>query len=180
MRLRAIDWAPGYFVSDDGRVFSEQTRGPRGRRVSDPRRERVPSRSKKYLHVTLHVDGRKITVDVHKLVAEAFIGPCPRGLEVRHKDGDQRNNGYRNLEYGTRSQNMHDKERHGTATIGERHPMVKLTEAKVREIRAADCSRRGTMAALARTYGVAPSTITIIRQRKKTWLKPTPKKEPAP
>lgn len=50
---------------------------------------------------------------VHQLVARAFIGPCPPGLEVRHKDGNPANNHIDNLEYGTRADNMQDRLNHG-------------------------------------------------------------------
>lgn len=51
---------------------------------------------------------------VHQLVAEAFIGPRPAGQDVRHLNGDHRDNRAENLAYGTRSQNMRDKREHGT------------------------------------------------------------------
>lgn len=59
-------------------------------------------------HLQLGKDGF-----VHRLVARTFIGPCPPGLEVRHKDGDPTNNHVDNLEYGTRAQNMQDRVKHG-------------------------------------------------------------------
>lgn len=63
--------------------------------------------------------GRKRgTFLVHRLVAEAFIGPCPEGCEVRHKDGTRNNNTADNIEYGTRKENMADARRHGTLIQG--------------------------------------------------------------
>jgi hypothetical protein len=50
---------------------------------------------------------------VHKLVAEAFLGVCPVGLEVRHLDGDSGNPRLGNLAYGTHSENTLDQVRHG-------------------------------------------------------------------
>ena len=32
------------------------------------------------------------------MVAEAFLGPCPAGQEVRHKDGNTMNNKIENLD----------------------------------------------------------------------------------
>lgn len=59
-------------------------------------------------------DGSVVRICVHVLVALAFHGPCPEGLQVRHRNG--RSNDFRpeNLHYGTRSDNELDKVRHGT------------------------------------------------------------------
>ena len=40
-----------------------------------------------YLLVNLWKDGRKTSLKVHRLVCAAFIGECPRGYQVNHKDG---------------------------------------------------------------------------------------------
>lgn len=61
--------------------------------------------AKGYLHVQLWRDNTYKNFYVHKLVAEAFIGPCPEGYEVNHKDGDKSNCADWNLEYMTPSQN---------------------------------------------------------------------------
>lgn len=61
--------------------------------------------------------GRGHSRTVHSLVAAAFIGPCPQGQEVRHKDGTRTNNTADNLEYGTRTDNLRDAIRHGTWKI---------------------------------------------------------------
>lgn len=42
----------------------------------------------------------------HRLSAHHFIEPCPKGLEVNHKDENKQNNHYTNLEYVTHSQNI--------------------------------------------------------------------------
>lgn len=48
-------------------------------------------------------DGKAL---IHRLVALVFLGSCPDGMEVNHKDGNGQNNDVTNLEYMTRSQNV--------------------------------------------------------------------------
>lgn len=64
-------------------------------------------------HLRVEFPGRTVYF-VHRLVAAAFIGQCPDGMEVCHKDGDPANNRVGNLRYGTRSDNVQDMLRHGT------------------------------------------------------------------
>ena len=71
--------------------------------------------------------GRNNTHLVHKLVAAAFIGPCPAGCEVRHRDGSRDNNTLSNLEYGTRRDNVADARKHKTLYRGhDKHRKIPL------------------------------------------------------
>jgi hypothetical protein len=58
-----------------------------------------------YPRVGLSVNGRQKAILVHQLVAAAFIGPCPPGKEVNHRDGVKTHNSISNLEYVTRREN---------------------------------------------------------------------------
>jgi hypothetical protein len=64
--------------------------------------------------VSLSRDGKVKQLLVHRLVKETFTGPCPPGQEVRHLDGNPRNNRLDNLVYGTPSENIFDSVGHGT------------------------------------------------------------------
>lgn len=84
--------------------------------------------------------GRGSTKMIHALVACAFIGPCPVGQEVRHKDGDRKNPARFNLEYGTRGDNMNDAKKHGTLRGGTKpkffdthHIKSRAAQARYRE-----------------------------------------------
>lgn len=104
--LAVRDYEGIYEVSSDGRVRSVLTG-----------RELKPGLSKngRYLRVNLSKAGQVKTVGVHQLVAAAFIGPCPPGMEVRHWPiNDSLNNSVANLTYGTHAQNERDKVAHGT------------------------------------------------------------------
>lgn len=67
-----------------------------------------------YLTASLWRGGHGWTVDVHTLVAAAFLGPRPDGLQVCHWDGDASNAALSNLRYDTPSANIYDRVRHGT------------------------------------------------------------------
>jgi hypothetical protein len=59
-----------------------------------------------YRFVSLYDSGVGRQEYVHRLVAAAFIGPCPDGMQVNHKDLDKSNNHFNNLEYVTSQGNM--------------------------------------------------------------------------
>ena len=71
-----------------------------------------------YRNVLLYTNGTRVGRRVHQLVALAFIGPRPEGLEIRHLDGNQLNNAASNHAYGTAEENYWDKKLHnGTLLI---------------------------------------------------------------
>jgi hypothetical protein len=72
---------------------------------------------------------------MHVLVAHAFIGPRPDGLDVCHNDGDRANNQPSNLRYDTRKGNLADRNQHGTNNAGERNGRARLGADDVLEIR---------------------------------------------
>jgi hypothetical protein len=49
------------------------------------------------------------SIGVHRLVLEAFRGPCPPGHETRHHDGDKQNNSLDNLSWATHKKNCEDE-----------------------------------------------------------------------
>lgn len=76
--------------------------------------------------------GRGNTRTVHSLVAAAFLGPCPTGQEIRHRDGNRQNPCSDNLHYGTRTQNIMDAVAAGTWMSPARTAHVKTMVAKYR------------------------------------------------
>jgi hypothetical protein len=67
-----------------------------------------------HLQVTLCRNGQDYKRYVHSLVALAFLGPRPSGLEACHGDGNPANNRPENLRYGSHGSNLLDRVRHGT------------------------------------------------------------------
>lgn len=133
---------PGYFVTPDGRIFSEQQYGPHrpGQAPYKGRLSRELKRSlawnKRYLAVTLVKGPKEYRVGVHKLVAECYLPPKPfEGAVVRHLDGDAFNNWFWNFAWGSRQDDANDRVMHGTTPVGSRNHSAKLTENIVREMR---------------------------------------------
>lgn len=146
-----------YEVSSDGEVWSKIS----GRLLK-------PSFDGHYLGVQLQGADRDYRRRVHKLVAEAFIGPCPEGQEVRHWNGDHLDNHAANLLYGTMADNREDSIRLGTIARGDRVGGARLTDALVREIRKRYAAEDATCASLAAEYGVSEMTISRA-VRGQTW-----------
>ena len=164
-----------YSVSTWGRVRCE------ARMVKDtlgrlqPIKERILNpcdNGKGYLVVSVHGPKGQRTRMVHLLVAEAFIGPRPAWAQTRHGTGGKLDNRLCNLSYGTQEDNCADKLRDGTDCRGEKGYQSKLTEAKVREARRLiPISPRGTLARLAREWGVASQVLgRAVRGQTWAWL----------
>jgi HNH endonuclease/NUMOD4 motif-containing protein len=118
-----------------------------------------------YIYVWTWYHGRRKTHKVHQLVATAFLGPCPPGKEVNHKDLDKTNNRWDNLEYTTSSRNKYHAVEHGRL-LGKR----KLSDKQVKKIRHMWNSERYTLIQLAKGFEVSESNIWQIVNGK-TWKK---------
>lgn len=103
-------------------------------------------------------NGKICTVNGHRLVLEAFRGPCPEGMECRHLNGDPLDNRLDNLAWGTREENEMDKA-HKRVLPGEAHWGAKLTEEKAKEIKYGPLSQRKT----AKLYGIRQQDVSRIR-----------------
>lgn len=89
----------------------------------------------------LMCEGVRTTHAVHRLVLEAFVGPCPEGYQGAHGDGDVSNNHLKNLRWATPGENAADRDAHGRTARGERQGNAVLTEGVV--IMARSLARRG-------------------------------------
>lgn len=65
---------------------------------------------------------------VHRLVAAAFLGPQPPGMEVRHHDSNPGNPRLDNLSYSTHKVNHSDRAANGTNNAGETNKASKITQ----------------------------------------------------
>lgn len=153
----------GYYqASDYGRIRSidrhvrknGKVRFYKGRILKAKARERERD---KYLVVTLCKSGHEKQKKVHRLVLEAFVGECPPGFEGCHDDGNIYNNIPKNLRWDTRSNNMQDKIKHGTAQRGEQSTNVLLKESDVLKMRNLYRGGQVTLKKLGEMFGISES-----------------------
>lgn len=152
---------PGYAVSNHGRVF-----GPRGEMSPYPDRDG---------YLRFRAGSRGGQHYVHRLVAAAFLGPCPEGYEVAHKDHDRANPRLDNLEYLTHAENVKASAAAGRAMHGETHVCANMSEVTALEILARYVpGTRGrkpepnSAKALAREFGVSARSVHCL-VRGETW-----------
>jgi hypothetical protein len=112
-----------YEVSDQGRVRSltrtcwdatgTKARTRKGQYLK-------PGASRGYLSVRLCRNGSIQTLTVHSLVAAAFIGPRPEGMQVCHWNGNGGDNRLANLRYDSPSSNQLDTVRYDGNRLARR------------------------------------------------------------
>lgn len=98
-----------YEVSDLGRV--KRVGAGQGTRPGIRKLHANPRSG--YLSVNLSKGNRQRTHRVHRLVLEAFVGPCPEGMESCHADDDRNNNRLENLRWGTHAENCEERRTNG-------------------------------------------------------------------
>ena len=140
-----------YEVSNLGRV-----------RSSDDHRLKHPTRTDTgALVVNLYERGRCNVTAVHSLVAEAFLGPRPRGFMVSPLDGDKTNCAASNLTYVSM----------GTRTPQKESEQSRFLVGKLNQLQASEIRRRAQagepVKKLAASFGVSSSLVSNIKHGKK-------------
>lgn len=158
---KSIPGAPLYEASKSGQIRSWKHRNGAKGRAKAP--HVLKQSGKPCLKVSIYTD-RKRKIDVHVLIAKAFLGDQPEGYIVCHENGKSTDNRLENLRFDTQSNNLKDCFAHNTERFrGERNAQSKLTVRDVLEIRKKlrmrDKRRRPSKASLAREYGVSTTTI---------------------
>ena len=157
--LPVIGYEGLYEVSSRGHVRRiGKARGATVGRILAPGTDR-----RGYRRVTLSTDNREQSFLVHRLVAAAFIGPCPEGHEINHRDMDPGNNTMQNLEYVTHAENMQHAADNGPQwqPLGVKNGKSKLNPEQVKAIR--HLFQKGLRKIdLARQFGVHPNTIDSV------------------
>jgi len=162
-RIKPIPSLPGYFAGEDGTIYSAWEGVGWNSRIGS---------KLKPLKATTTPDGRsqvnpnRKVKRVSRLVLEAFVGPCPPGMEACHfPDRNPSNNRLENLRWDTPKANQADRNYHGTSNAGERNGSARLTEAQVVEIRRRRDAGESSLA-LSQEFGVAQVTIRAIVSRR--------------
>lgn len=162
---KTIPFAPDYAASSWGRIMRTAPGKNPMASMAQPGRILRPSargHKRRYFGLSIIIDGRVSNVNVHRAVCWAFHGPPPTPQHVvAHCDGNGQNNHADNLRWATQSENLADRDLHGTHDRGERNPHAKLTEAAVIAIRSDTRSEE----AIGREYGVSQGHINRIKRR---------------
>lgn len=87
-----------YFISDDGKLYST-----RSKKFLRPARDRYG-----YLYYVISIDGKRMTLKAHRLVAKAFIPNPENKPTVNHRNGIRHDNRVFNLEWATELEQAHD------------------------------------------------------------------------
>ena len=160
---KAVEGFEGiYEVSDQGRVRSRWVvGGAPPSKLGNKWKVLSGSRHKLgYVAVSLrHTDGRQEKPWVHRLVAKAFCHQDEGKNEVRHMDGNPRNNRAENLKWGTHAENQSDIVRHKSCLFGDKAPGTKITNKQAIGIVKLYDLGGFTYRYLAKQFGVCPMTI---------------------
>jgi hypothetical protein len=118
--LPVVGYVGVYEVSDQGRVRSVDRTTSQGNRLSGRVLKQRPLPNGRP-RVSLAYNGKTVDAYPYRLVLEAFVSPCPPGMEALHWDDDFNNNALTNLRWGTRTDNMRDMSRNGGGNAGVSH-----------------------------------------------------------
>lgn len=133
-------YSDGYEVSNLGRIRS-LVRYPRGDNKPYGGKLLTPQTVHHgYQVVYLCENNKRMRRYLHRVVLDAFVGPCPDGYQGSHNNGDPTNCQLSNLRWDTIVNNHADKKKHGTHLCGEEIPWSKLTVEKVLLVRQSDKS----------------------------------------
>lgn len=166
-KWKAIPGFSGYEISNQGQVRSywKQTAFASSWEIGDrPSRilKTVPSGSRKeYRAIILCRNGQQFRRRIARLVALAFLGPCPEGLEVCHNDGNPQNDRLNNLRYDTHKSNMEDASRQTKWPNGEAHASSQHTNEFAKQLRKDFASGIST-SDLARKYNLLRQQVSGI------------------
>lgn len=143
---------PDYSADKEGNIWSFKDRTPK------IIKQMVKNRS--YPKCTLLNDTGRYCKSTHALVAEAYLGPIPDSLEIRHLDSNKSNYRPENLAYGTRSENRID--------AVKLKVQAKLTVDEAKEIYKLANLEEMLQSEIAKIFNISPRSVSAIKH-KHTW-----------
>ena len=150
---KPVEGYPNYEVSNYGAV-----RNVKFGRVL------LPSVAGNYDHVTIYRDGESKTINVHRLVALAFV-PCIEGCgHVNHINSNKRDNYFCNLEWTTPKRNSEHAVLSGSIPSGENNYNSRFRNSEVADIRSME--GKFSQREIARALGVSQSTVWRVLRRR--------------
>ena len=169
-----VEYEGLYEVNTDGELRTFNWKGTGQTRIMKPAKDH-----KGYLRTMLAKDGNAKTIKMHRIIAQAFIPNPENKPTVNHKNGIKTDNRVENLEWHTNKENVAHAIANGmfkfmTAEAlakvppqkGELNGNSKLTASDVIAIRQAFKPHVVTREILAKKYGVSPTTIKDVTNRK--------------
>ena len=161
--IEGEEWVPVmgfegvYDVSSEGRIATYRDIHNK----IQPTRQRLMRLGRElsgYLHVTLKRKGLSRQCRVHRLVLEAFVGPCPEGTEACHGNGVKHDNRIVNLKWDTHRENQMQMHRDSPSSIlfsaGKANPAAKLSDKDVLAVRALSETGRFSFGQIAKMFSV--------------------------
>lgn len=136
-------------------------------RILKERKLKPAEDRKGYLYVSLCKDGTSKIHKIHRLVAKSFVKNPHNKLQVNHKDGNVKNNNFKNLEWVTSAENIKHAYDNNLISplVGELNPASKLTIAQVAQIRRMHDLGESYLS-LSKKFGVSKTQIGRIVKRR--------------
>ena len=162
--LQPIRSTAGLYAADvTGQIWRVK-----GHRARKNRKLKASLHPNGYMFVGLSIGNMLFNCSVHRLVAEAFHGPIPEGLDVCHANHVRNDNRPENLHFGTRSENCQESAREGR--YGWHRKGVKPATTKLKEHQYLEIVARYACGAyqedIAKEYEVTQGLVSkIIRTR---------------
>ena len=158
-------WEKFYEISNYGRVKSLPRLRINGRGIiiSKELIRKNYSDLVGYRFTILRKNKRHQLIKIHRLVATHFINNPENKKFVNHKDGNKKNNYYKNLEWVTRSENEIHAYKTGLKKrfIGEDNKTSKLKNFQIIEIRNSELGYKK----LSKIYNVSAACIMKVKKR---------------
>lgn len=173
MDRRSIPGFSDYAADDSGQLWTRRKKAGGGKnpygQAKGPWRLQPMQFDQRVRYQTVRVgaDGadKRKRMMVHSLVALAFLGPRPAGMQIAHGSSGAMDNSPGNLSYKTPAQNKADEIRDGTRYKGDRHHNAGVKSTAWPELLTRWLAGIERKTDLCREFGVSRTTVHRRLQR---------------